>query len=146
VHINAPTGAYQQQYESPLSFPVRLKKGSLVTRATYRTAFAAEQPFPPCLGTVREPVAETGNLCVYRGQSLGSIEGMDKNAAFFGFTDLAGELFTTSKKVGNLGELVLFRSVNNSPFFKEEFGEAEPGVITEAAYMEGGGSWAVTER
>jgi hypothetical protein len=144
VHINAPTGAWQQQYTSPISFPVRLKKGAVV-KATYRNATEAEAPKAPCNGTINEPIAEVGNLCVYRGAPLGGLETADKNAAFFGFVEPNGTPFTTSKKVGFLGELVLFRSVNNSPSFKEEVGE-EPGVITEGSYMEGGGSWAVAEK
>jgi hypothetical protein len=79
---------------------------------------------------------------------LGGLEIQDRNAAFFEFTAANGEPFTTSKKVGVLGEKVVFRSVNNAPSFKEELpvgGEASYGTITEAAYMEGGGSWAVTE-
>jgi hypothetical protein len=146
VHINAPTGAFQQQYESPISFPIRLKEGELV-KANYRTAQETEASTitPPCLGSVDEPLAEPGNLCVYRGQSLGGLETQDKNAAFFGFTDPVGENSTISGHVGELGEMILFRSVHNSPSFKEEVGE-EPGVITQGAFMEGGGSWAVTEK
>jgi hypothetical protein len=147
VHINAPTGAFQQQYVSPISFPVRLKKANLVTKATYRTAPQGERPEPPCLGSTLEPRAEPGNLCVYRGGSLkGGLEAMDHNAAFFEFAASNGEIFIAQGKVEPPGEFVVFRSVHNSPAFKEEFAETEPGVITEAAYMEGGGVWAVTEK
>jgi hypothetical protein len=150
VHIAAPTGAPQQQYESPISFPVRLKKGNLV-KASYLTSRQSEIPgsVPGCLGLPIEPKAEKGHLCVYRGYAdKGALESQDQNAAFFGFTDAIGELFAVSAKVGVLGEKVIFRSVNNTPSFKEETplpGEALFGTITESAYMEGGGSWAVTE-
>jgi hypothetical protein len=149
VHINAPTVAFQQQYVSAISFPVRLKKLAQVLKATYLTAVDVEKPgsVPGCVGTALEPVAEPGNLCVYRGFALkGGLEIMDHNAAFFNFASTNGETFLPGEKVSPLGELVLFRSVHNAPEFKEEAGETEPGVITEAAYMEGGGSWAVTEK
>jgi hypothetical protein len=146
VHIAAPTGAPQQQYESPISFPVRLKKGDLV-KAAYVNSKQAETPgiVPGCLGLPMEPVAEKGRLCVYRGfADHGGLESEDRNTAFFGFVDAEGENFAISAKVGVLGERAVFRSVNNSPGFTEEPNE-EPGSITERAYMEGGGSWAVTE-
>jgi hypothetical protein len=146
VHINAPTGAFQQQYNSPISFPVRLKKGTGVTTLTYRTEIQAEIPTPPCVGTVEEPVASPGNLCVYRGSSKGGLEAMDKNAEFFGFFTPKGENGVLVKRPGFLGEAIVFRSRENTPAFKEEAGETEPGTITNAAYMEAFGSWAVTEK
>jgi hypothetical protein len=145
VHINAPTGAFQQQYVSSISFPVRLKKPAGVTTITYRPEAVSETPTPPCMGTIEEPVAAPGNMCVYRGELKGGLETQDKNAAFFGFDSPKGENAILAKRPGFTGELILFRSVNNSPSFKEEVGE-EPGVITEGSYMESGGSWAVQEK
>jgi hypothetical protein len=145
VHISAPTGAPQQQYVSPISFPVRLKKGDLV-KAVYRTSAQVEAPSAPCLGSSLEPRAEAGNLCVYRGIGLhGGLETEDRNATFFGFVNTNGENETVIGKVEPLGVGVVFRSVNNSPVFTEEPAE-EPAVITERAYMEGIGAWAVTEK
>jgi hypothetical protein len=145
VHISAPTGAPQQQYESPISFPIRLKKGDLV-KPVYRSSVLDEKPEQPCAGSPLEPIAQAGNLCVYRSNAdHGALESQDRNAAFFTFTDSFGENSAISGKVGPLGEKVVFRSVNNSAPFAEEGTEA-PAVITEMAYMEGGGSWAVTER
>jgi hypothetical protein len=146
VHINAPTGAFQQQYMSPISFPIRLKKGTGVTTLTYKPEPVAEEPARPCLGTVEEPTAEPGNLCVYRGSFKGGLEAMDKNAAFFQFSTPRGENSTLVKRPGFLGEAIVFRSRENTPVFKEEVGETEPGTITNAAYMEAFGSWAVTEK
>jgi hypothetical protein len=123
-----------------VSFPVRLKKGSLVTGFTYRNGKEAETPKPPCNGTINEPIAEPGNLCVYRGQQFGSLEEQDKNAAFFGAQAFSGEPFTTSKKVGVLGELIVFRSLD----FTEE--GTTPATLKEATIMEAGGSWAVQEK
>jgi hypothetical protein len=146
VHIAAPTGAPQQQYESPISFPVRLKKGALI-KATYVPA-SQEFPKPPCNGSPLEPTAEPGNLCVYRGfANKGGLERQDQNAAFFAILNSNGENSAVEGKISPLGVLVAFRSVNNSSEFKEEIplaGEAKFSTITEAAYMEGGGSWAVT--
>jgi hypothetical protein len=144
VHINAPTGARQQQYMSPISFPVRLKKGDTV-KAVYRTAVQAEQPEAPCVGSPLEPIANAGTLCVYRGFAKGALESQDEGAAFFGFTDTNGEFFSVSGKVGSIGESVVFRSTENTPSFKEEPLE-KPGILAHAAYMEGFGSWAVTEK
>jgi hypothetical protein len=145
VHISAATGAPQQQYESPISFPVRLKKGDQV-KAKYLRAVEVEKPTPPCAGSALEPRAERGNLCVYRGfGDKGGLESEDRNAAFFGFTNTNGESLNIINKVEPLGALVVFRSVNNSPSFTEEPNE-EPGAITERAYMEGGGAWAVAEK
>jgi hypothetical protein len=149
VHVSAPTGAPQVEAIAPISFPVRLKKASLVTKATYRSQIESEAPKPPCVGTQNEPFAEVGNLCVYTGAHLGGLEEQQTNVGFFGFIDPEGLPFTTSKKVGVLGEGVQFRSLENTPAFKEErpeAGEAPYGTITHSAYMALFGSWAVAEK
>jgi hypothetical protein len=146
VHVNAPTGAPQQQVMAPIVFSVRLKKGALV-KAVYKTATMTETPTtPPCLGTALEPRPQVGFLCVYRGfANHGALETQDQGASFFGFTDANGENFGVSGKVGDLGELAVFRSTENTPSFKEEPSE-EPGELAHRAYMEAGGSWAVQEK
>jgi hypothetical protein len=150
VNESAPTGAPQVQVIVPISFQVRLKKGSEVKKATYKNQLQSEQTTtPPCLGTVNEPSAEPGNLCVYSGAPLGGLEAQQANMAFFQFVEPSGVPFTTSAKVGVLGEGVEFRSTENEPAFKEEApaaGESGYGVITHSAYMSTLGSWAVQEK
>jgi hypothetical protein len=123
-----------------ISYPVRLKKGAVVA-FTYRPQEVAENPVPPCLGTVNEPTAEAGHMCVYRGAlSFGAEEKQDKNAAFFTALDPKGENVTLTKKVGLLGELLVFRSSD----FTEE--GTTPAILKEATILSAGGSWAVQEK
>jgi hypothetical protein len=122
-----------------ISFPVKLKTARKIT-LVYRNQKEAEVPKPPCLGLPNEPIAEPGTLCVYRGGNFGSLEEQDKNAAFFGSEDPNCAYFTTSKNVGVVGQLVLFRSLD----FTEE--GTTPATLKEATLLEAGGSWAVTEK
>jgi hypothetical protein len=103
----------------------------------------------PCLGSPLEPFASKGTLCVYRGFGFkGGLELQDHNAAFFELANSLGENLAVTGKVESLGALVVFRSVSNTPEFKEEppiVGEAQFGTITESAYLAAAGAWAVTE-
>jgi hypothetical protein len=119
-----------------------LKEGAN-PKATYRPESLSEKPEPPCLGSVNEPVAEAGNLCVYRGGNFGSLEKQDKNAGFFGFLQPNGNNTSVSGEAGVLGQQIVFRST--------EFKEEEPPVEELAAAkspvrLHAIGSWAVTEK
>ena len=120
------------------SCPVRLKEGAL-PKATYRPESLSEKPEPPCLGSVNEPVAEAGNLCVYRGGNFGSQEKTDENAAFFAFEQPNGTNTSVTGEPGVLGQLVLFRTT--------EFNEETPiKEIVKASFLNAIGSWAVQEK
>jgi hypothetical protein len=138
--ISGPTGAPQIQYMAAISYPIRLVETSTIT-ATYRPESLSEKPEPPCLGSVNEPIAEPGNLCVYRGGNFGSEEKQDKNASFNKFEFPNGK-FAGPLETGNIGTLVVFRAPNAG--FKEE-GTA-PETLKTPAYLSAGGSWALTEK
>ena len=107
-----------------------------VTKATYRNEAQAETPVPPCLGNVNEPVAQKGNLCVYRGGNVGSNESDDKNAKFATFEEPIG---TEGTAAGKLGALIVFRTEEGV------FEVNEPPItLAKPAYLDAGGSWAVT--
>jgi hypothetical protein len=149
ANVSAVTGAPQVQVTAAITFPVRLKKGAVV-KAVYRNVKEDEAPMVPCAGSPTEPFVSAGTLCVYRGFAFkGGLETQDRNMAFFTLVEPNGENSATEGRAGNLGEGVVFRSVNNTPEFKELSpveSEAAYGTITEAAYLSAFGSWAVTEK
>jgi hypothetical protein len=118
-----------------------LKKGE-TARFIYRTAAESTKPEAPCLGSVNEPVAEPGNLCVYRGGvGFGSRESEDKNAKFVQFEDFLGETIkeTGEANSGDLGVLIIFRT--------NEFAtEGARLALAKEATLTAAGSWAVTAR
>jgi hypothetical protein len=120
-----------------VSYPVKLCEGTVLTTKQYVNALQAETPGsanPNCVGSVNEPVAIAGSLCVYRGNNGGSKETQDENAAFFGkFESPSGEYEGT----GGDGELVPFRT--------KEFSEVTIIKHTKlGSYLSAGGGWAVT--
>ena len=136
-------GGAQQQTIGVVSFPVPLKEGEAKNLALkYCNEVCGETPEPPCLGSVEEPTAEEGFLCVYRGGQFGSLEKQDKNAKFFGFESPGG----FSEKVGLLGDLVIFRTNE----FKEEQAttkeKEEAEHIKKESSLSAGGSWAVHQK
>jgi len=118
-----------------VSYPVKLCEATTLTGLQYVNATQAETPGsanPDCVGSVNEPVAIGGWLCVYRGQNGGSKETQDENAAFFKFASTSGEYGGT----GEDGELVLFRT--------KEFNEVTIIKHTKlGSYLSAGGGWAV---
>jgi hypothetical protein len=133
--LSVPVKGHQAQAQGVVSYPIRLKEGALL-KLKYRNEVQAETPEPPCNGSANEPVAEAGNLCVYRGGNFGSLEKTDKNAAFFGFEEANG---TALEETGVLGQLVLFRTT--------EFNEETPiEEIAKASFLNAFGSWAVQEK
>jgi hypothetical protein len=107
----------------------------------YVNAKQAEIPgsVPGCVGSVVEPIAEPGNLCVYRGGNFGSLEAGDKNA---GFSEFHTPLGNGAGEVSRLGQLVIFRS--------SEFNQEEPiqGLAPASAPVDltAEGSWSMRVR
>jgi hypothetical protein len=139
--ISVPVGGPQTQADGVVSFPTSLARGEKV-KFTYRTEREALEPKPPCLGSVNEPVAEPGNLCVYRGGAgFGSTENEDKNAKFVQFEDFFGETITKTGEAnsGDLGVLIIFRT--------DEFAiEGAHLALAKEAELTAAGSWAVTAK
>jgi hypothetical protein len=135
--ISAAKGGPQSEVAGVVSYSPKLCEAEVLT-LVYVGAVAAETPGsanPECVGSVNEPVAGKGFLCVYRGQNAGALEKQDKNAAFF---KLASTTFEGGG-TGEDGELVLFRTT--------EFSETT--IITAMAkesYLVAGGGWAVTAK
>jgi hypothetical protein len=139
--ISVPSGGPQTQADGVVSFPTPLARGEKV-KFTYRNEREAIEPKAPCLGSVNEPVAEPGNLCVYRGGAgFGSKENEDRNAKFVQFEDLFGETIkeTGEANSGDLGVLIIFRTT--------EFGiEGAHLALAKEAELTAAGSWAVTAK
>jgi hypothetical protein len=134
--IDVPAGGPQAQAMGVVSYPIPLAQRPLVV---YRNEVQTESPTPPCVGSVTEPIALPGYLCVYRTGNFGSREAQDKNAKFFGFQDLAGNATTNGAEEGGLlGELIVFRT--------NEFNAEHPITISKEAALFAAGSWAVTAK
>ena len=139
--ISVPSGGPQTQADGVVSFPTPLPRGEKV-KFTYRNEREALEPKAPCLGSVNEPVAEPGNLCVYRGGAgFGSKENEDRNTKFVQFEDFFGETIreTGEANSGDLGVLIIFRT--------NEFGvEGAHLTLAKEAELTAAGSWAVTAK
>jgi hypothetical protein len=141
VTISVPKGGPQTQAAGVVSFPIPLKKGEKV-KITYRNAQQALEPKPPCLGSVNDPAAEPGNLCVYRGGAgFGSGENEDKNAKFVQVENFFGETIneTGEANSGDLGVLLIFRT-------NEFASEGAPLTLAKEASLTAAGSWALTAK
>ncbi len=136
VSVTVP-GGHQAETIGVVSYPIPLNPHYKVT-AVYRNEAQTNEPEAPCLGSAEEPGAEPGFLCIYSGEAFGEKESEWENAEFFGFQSPGGR--TTSgleSKGGILGESIVFRS--------KEFNEEAPILHIKAqAYLNTGGSWAVT--
>ncbi len=140
--LYAAAKTHQQQVEGVVSYSIPIAPGEEVT-AVYLNQRASGEPEAPCGGSVNEPRAEEGFLCVYTGEQFGMLEKEWENTEFFGFQSPNGE--TTSgreHKGGVLGEMIIFRTKE----FKEEATHANEREILKAASMNAAGSWAVTGR
>jgi hypothetical protein len=152
--ISEPAGAPQTQADGVASFSIPYpESGNFLTapnlKATYRNEAEAVAPRAPCLGSTNEPVAEPGNLCVYRGQGIpqehAALPGFahDENAKFVAFQMPGGKLLKS-------GELLPTESIELSSlmivFRTDEFNE-KTGEVTLAkpAHLTAVGSWALTE-
>jgi hypothetical protein len=140
--IIAPKGFRQVETEGDISYPLRLKAGEKPT-AVYKTELQSKTPKAPCSGSTEKPAANEGTLCIYTGGGFGAEEVEFKNAKFFGFVSPAGETCETipegqeCKAISEMGSLVLFRT--------DGFENVESGgpALTEDAYLNQFGSWAV---
>jgi len=135
------TGGPGQQAAAVISYPIPLQEGT-VLKLNYVPQSLSANPgaVPGCPGTVAEPTAESGNLCVYRGGNEGSDESQDLNAA--GGTTASKTVFQSQKGVNNEtgldGEMLLFRNT--------KFNSASPNTATtEAVRFAAEGSWAVKQ-
>jgi hypothetical protein len=146
VHINAQTGARQQEVTAAISYPLKLK---LLEKPTvvYKNETSSKEPKAPCEGSTEKPTANEGTLCIYTGGGFGAKESEFKAAKFFGVVSPAGttcetvNLGTTCKAISEAGSLLLFRT--------EGFVGTEEGngpVLTEEAYLTQFGSWAVRSK
>ncbi|MGO8904771.1 MAG: hypothetical protein ACLQMH_04020 [Solirubrobacteraceae bacterium] len=91
-----------------------------------------------CPGTVNEPEAVAGHLCVFTGGSQGSLEKEWRNAKFSFFELPNGE--EEPEYAGRTGELVVFRTAE----FKTTAGAQKTATITKEAQATPSGSWALT--
>lgn len=140
--ISEPAGAPQTQADGVVSLPIPLAEEEKV-KVVYRDEAQALQPKGPCVGSPNEPVAEPGNLCVYRGSGFGSKEGEDKNVKFFDFQDAVGDSITsggeTEGAAGHTGILIVFRTT-------EFNASGKPVILAKEARLTASGSWAVTAK
>jgi hypothetical protein len=142
--IHAPAGTVQEQTQAAISYPIPLKAKTAV-KLTYRNEMEALLVMAPCLGSVDEPTAEAGNLCVYRGgMDVGAKEkgvevgNVDENAAFSHFASAAGETLTTTglANAGDESIAVDFRTT--------EFSNTTPLKLVKESNLNAKGSWALT--
>jgi hypothetical protein len=149
-------GGPQAEADGVVSFNPKYPKGTALT-LKYKNEAESQSPALPCVGSVNEPIAEKGNLCVYRGVQFGK-EAEDKNitepaaiALPWGtFATPFGEFIPNNQECNKengqcqAGVLVLFRTA--------QFGEVgdgitgEPKTVTAASYLDARGSWAVTAK
>jgi len=149
VSISAAAGQPQVEEQAAISFPIPLKVNAKY-KVTYRNGEQALSPTAPCLGSVNEPNAVEGNLCVYRGiESAGSLEKQDKNVTNGAgankppvFLDANGEEIASGGETSgeaNSGDIAIdlvFRTL--------EFGTGEEvKTLAKPAYLSAHGSWAI---
>jgi hypothetical protein len=148
AHISVPTGGPQAEADGVVSFNPKYPIEPSTLKIKYKNEAESEVPALPCIGSVNEPVAQKGNLCVYRGLQRGK-ETEDKNIKepnaagnTEGFATPLGEFIANggecNKENGQCqnGVVVIFRTA--------QF--AEPGgvSVTATSYLDARGSWAVT--
>jgi hypothetical protein len=117
-------------------------------KVKYKNEAESQAPALPCIGSVNEPVAQKGNLCVMRGVQKGK-EAEDTNITEPAAIPLPWGTFATpfgefianggecNAEAGNCqtGVVVIFRTA--------QFGEPRVKVTAES-YLDAKGSWAVT--
>jgi hypothetical protein len=147
--IAVPAGGPQEQANGVVSFHAKYPLEPSTLKLKYRNEAEALAPQLPCIGSVNEPTAEKGNLCVYRGQSAAKetadkeiIEPKDEVIPAGAFQTPSGEHILNggecNKETGQcqLGVLVVFRT--------KGFLETGGGTVAAAASLNASGSWAVT--
>ena len=153
AHISVPSGGPQAEADGVVSFSAKYPKEPSTLKIKYRNEAESTAPAAPCLGSVNEPTAEKGNLCVLRGAQKGK-ELEDKNITEPAAIALPWGTFSTpfGEFIANGGEcnkengqcqngvFVVFRTAQ----FGETGGGGEPKTVTAASYLNAQGSWAVT--
>jgi hypothetical protein len=155
ANISVPTGAPQAEADGVISFKPELQKGKAhAIKLTYKNEAESGAPALPCVGSVNEPIAQKGNLCVLRGVSKLK-EAQDKgiiepNAEIEKtFTTPFGEGLNPKEECNNetnhcnAGVLLIFRTTG---FNDEPLTNPEPEPTKELAYLQARGSWAMTEK
>jgi hypothetical protein len=115
----------------------------------YRNEAEANSPAAPCLGSVNEPAAVKGNLCVYRGKQAGGEAAEDKNITEPGEEVTPNGAFRIPQS-GFIVNKGLCNQEGNEcnvafgvVFRTAQF--AHPSTtVTTASYLAAFGSWAVT--
>jgi hypothetical protein len=149
AHISVPVGGPQAEADAVVAFePGYPQTEPHSLHLNYRNENEAKSPKAPCLGSVNEPQAVKGNLCVYRGEQVGG-EAEDKNIIEPAAEVAPNGAFAVpqAKFILNGGEcnelesqcrtgiLVVFRTTGfTSP----------AGTVAAASYLDARGSWAVT--
>jgi hypothetical protein len=147
--IAVPAGGPQEQANGVVSFNPKYPLEPSTLKLKYRNEAEALAPQPPCIGSVNEPQAEKGNLCVYRGQTRAKetadkeiIEPKDEPIPAGAFAAPFGEFIANggecNKETGQCqtGVVVVFRT--------KGFLETGGGTVSGFAYLNAWGSWAVT--
>jgi len=121
------------QADAVVSYPVPLCEGEVLKLQYVTEADLRSGSLPAgCVGSVLEPAAEPGYLCVFRGGGDGALETQDVNAKFLNFRSTIGAEDLTS----DTGELVVFRTT--------EFNELARETLKKEAHLTAEGSWVVT--
>jgi hypothetical protein len=148
AHISVPTGGPQAEADGVVSFNPKYPIEPSTLKLKYKNETESQVPALPCIGSVNEPVAQKGNLCVYRGLQKGK-EAEDTNITEPAAIPLPWGTFATplGEFIANGGEcnkengqcqngvVVIFRTA--------QFGEPRVKVTAES-YLDAKGSWAVT--
>jgi len=147
--ISVPTGGPQAESDAVISFNPKYPLEPSTLKIKYKNESESGSPVLPCVGSVNEPQAEKGNLCVLRGASVakesGDKEIEEPETGGVGtktFSTPLGEFLANNaecnKENGQCqsGLLVIFRT--------KGFVEAGTGTVAAPAYLQARGSWAVT--
>jgi hypothetical protein len=144
--LAVPSAGPQAEADGVVSFNPRYPETPSSLKLNYLNEAEAKAPKAPCLGSANEPIAEKGNLCVYRGEIKGGEAAEDKNITEPGapaFAEPKGGFIANkgscviSTDSCQTGVLVIFRSVG----FVEG---GAPGTVTAPTTLNARGSWTVT--
>ena len=139
--IDVSAGGPQQESDGLASFGIPYPEETTL-KLTYRNEPESLMPKAPCLGSVNEPTAEPGNVCFYRGSGVPK-EPTDVKAKFTGFVTAFGERKASGETLSKEGSGTARNGIGIS-FRTEEFIDAAPITVKEAAHLTARGSWAVT--
>jgi hypothetical protein len=143
--ISVPASGRQQQSNGVVSFPIQYPGEPATLSAYYKTEVNNVKLENGCLGSVDEPTAEPGKLCIQRGNAPPK-ETTDLNASFKGFFNPVGEggLIATNPTPTFSGEVDATRTGLMVVFRTATFNEATPEKVAAESGLIASGSWAVT--